>query len=174
MAKIAAILTDKFEDSEYEKPAEAFRNAGHKVITIGIKPGKKVVGKSEGLEVEIEKGLDTPTNEFDALLIPGGYSPDKLRVHKLAVDWVRKFANSGKPVFTICHGPQLLISADVLKGRRITGYASIIPDIRNAGAEFEDKEVVVDNNLVSSRNPRDIPVFIKACLNELDRYESCA
>jgi protease I len=106
-------------------------------------------------------------DDFDALLIPGGYSPDKLRVYEEAVRFVKDFVESGKPVFTICHGPQLLITAQVLKGRTITGYTSIIQDIKNAGATFVDADVVVDKNLISSRTPADLPSFIAAALNAL-------
>lgn len=101
------------------------------------------------------------------MLIPGGYSPDKLRSHDEAVRFVKDFMSSGKPVFSICHGPQLLITADVLKGRKVTGWKSIIQDIKNAGAIFIDEEVVEDDNLVSSRSPGDLPAFIYASLEKL-------
>ncbi|NLL13582.1 MAG: DJ-1/PfpI/YhbO family deglycase/protease, partial [Fibrobacter sp.] len=105
---------------------------------------------------------------YDALFIPGGYSPDQLRASAAPVKLVRDFMESGKPVFAICHAPQLLITADVLKGKKVTGYKSIIQDIKNAGAEFIDQQVVIDGNLVSSRNPSDIPAFIEACLKKLE------
>ena len=100
-------------------------------------------------------------------MIPGGYSPDKLRAHKDAVQFAKEFVQSDKPVFLICHAAQLLITADVLKGRKVTGYTSIVQDIKNAGAEYFDQEVVVDGNLVSSRNPGDLPAFIEASLKKL-------
>ena len=111
--------------------------------------------------------LDSSVDTFDALLIPGGYSPDKLRVDKDAVDFVRSFMQAAKPVFSICHGPQILITAKVLEGRNVTGWKSIIQDIVYAGGNFIDREVVVDGNLVSSRSPRDLPAFISACLDKL-------
>jgi protease I len=118
--------------------------------------------------VAVEKSFgDVSPGDFDALLIPGGYSPDKLRADEEAVAFVRDFMKTGKPVFSICHGPQILITADVLRGRRITGWKSIRQDIKNAGAEFADKEVVVDGNLVSSRQPSDLPAFVKASLEKL-------
>jgi protease I len=101
------------------------------------------------------------------LLIPGGYSPDKLRVDDDAVDFVREFMHKDKPVFTICHGPQILITAKALEGRTLTGWKSIAQDIIYAGGNFVDREVVVDGNLVSSRSPRDLPAFIEACLGKL-------
>lgn len=168
MSKIAVIIADFFEDVEYTKPAEAFRSAGHELMHVGIEKGKTVQGKNQMAEVRIEQAVDTASvDEFDALLIPGGYSPDRLRAHPEAVDFARTFVKSGKPVFAICHAPQLLITADVLKGRKITGYKSIIQDIKNAGAEFIDREVVEDGNLISSRNPNDIPAFSAAALARL-------
>ena len=116
----------------------------------------------------VDKAIsEVTTDTFGALLIPGGYSPDKLRADEQAVDFVREFVNSGKPVFSICHGPQLLITADVLRGRTITGWKSIVQDIKNAGATYIDQEVVIDGNLISSRSPQDLPAFIKACLARL-------
>lgn len=168
MAKIAVILEDMFEDSEYVKPAKAFKDAGHELTIVGMEDGKTVKGKREGTEVQIEKAFeDVTVDDFDALLIPGGYSPDKLRAHEKPVEFVKEFVKSGKPVFSICHGAQILITADVVKGRKITGWKSIIQDIKNAGAEYEDKEVVVDKNIVSSRQPSDIPAFIEESLKKL-------
>ncbi len=162
------IITNMFEDSEYSKPVNAFKKAGHKIIRVGLKEGEVVKGKKKGTPVKIDKAVtDVSVEDFDALLIPGGYSPDKLRANEDAVKFTKEFAESGKPIFSICHGPQLLITADVLKGRKITGWKSIIQDIKNAGAEFIDKEVVVDKNLVSSRHPGDIPAFIRESLKKL-------
>ncbi len=168
MAKIAALLTDYFEDSEYTQPAEAFQKAGHKVLHVGLKAGATVKGKRDHTPVIIDKSVkEVSVDDFDALFIPGGYSPDQLRVEDKAVQFTRDFVNSGKPVFAICHAPQIMITADVIRGRRITGYKSIIQDIKNAGAEFVDQSVVVDGNLVSSRNPGDLPDFIESCIAKL-------
>lgn len=168
MSKIAVIVTDWFEDSEYNEPAKAFVEAGHELVLIGLQAGQIVKGKKEQTPLKIEKAVkDVSASDFDALLIPGGYSPDKLRVDPDAVRFAKKFVQSGRPVFAICHAPQLLITADVIRGRTLTGYTSIIQDIKNAGAEFVDEEVVVDRNLVSSRNPGDLPAFIKASLEKL-------
>jgi len=166
MAKIAVIIDDMFEDVEYTEPADAFRGEGHELMHIGLKQGKKVKGKKKGTEVTIDRSVkDVSPDQFDALLIPGGYSPDRLRADKDAVIFTRKFLDSGKPVFSICHGPQLLISANRIRGRKMTGWKSIVQDIKNAGALFEDKKVVVDGNLISSRRPSDLPAFIEAALN---------
>jgi protease I len=168
MSKIAVVIADMFEDSEYTEPVKAFKEKGHDVVHVGMKEGETVKGKKEGTAVRIERSVkDVSVKEFDALLIPGGYSPDKLRAHEEPVHFVRDFVNSGKPVFAICHAPQLLITADVLRGRRITGWKSIVQDIKNAGAQFVDEKVVVDENLVSSRQPSDIPDFIAASLAKL-------
>jgi protease I len=168
MSTIAVIITDMFEDSEYSEPAAAFKNAGHKLVHIGLKAGETVKGKNRGTRVKTDKAVkEVSVDEFDALLIPGGYSPDKLRVDEDAVRFAKQFVESGKPVFAICHAPQLLITADVIRGRTITGWKSIIQDIKNAGAEFIDREVVEDGNLVSSRSPGDLPAFIEACLKKL-------
>jgi len=168
VAKIAVILDDWFEDSEYFEPVGAFSTAGHKIINVGLRKGKIVKSKKQGKQVDIDKSIDDSSiNDFDALLIPGGYSPDKLRAHKKPVEFVKKFVESGKPVFSICHAPQLLISAQIIKGRKITGWKSIIQDIKNAGGEFLDEEVVVDDNLVSSRSPQDLSAFIKTSMKKL-------
>jgi protease I len=168
MAKIAVIIDNLFEDSEYIEPAKAFQDKGHRLIHVGLEAGKTVKGKKKGTEVRIDKAVgDISVEDYDALLIPGGYSPDQLRVDEKAVRFAGDFVKSGKPVFAICHAGQLLITAQVLKGRRFTGYKSIIQDIKNAGAEFVDQEVVVDGNLVSSRNPNDIPAFVRESLKKL-------
>lgn len=175
MSKIGVLITDLFEDVEYTKPAEAFKNAGYELIHVGLEQGQTVKGKKEGTLVTIDKSFkDVSVQDFDAILIPGGYSPDKLRVDEDAVEFTRKFFNSGKPVFSICHAPQLLITADVIRGCKITGYKSIIQDIKNAGAEFIDQEVVEDKNLISSRNPNDISAFIDACLRRLESLAKAA
>ncbi|MGZ3598286.1 MAG: type 1 glutamine amidotransferase domain-containing protein [Syntrophales bacterium] len=168
MSKIAVIITDLFEDSEYTKPAKAFKKVGHELVHVGLRARKTVKGKKKGTPVRIDKAVkDVSADDFDALFIPGGYSPDKLRIDENAVQFVKRFVESGKPVFSICHAPQLLITAQVLQGREITGWKSIIQDIKNAGAEFIDQEVVEDGNLISSRSPDDIPAFIQACLKKL-------
>lgn len=168
MKKIGVMITDLFEDSEYTEPAKAFTQAGYELIHIGLEAGQTVRGKKENTPVRIDTAVsDASAEDVDALLIPGGYSPDKLRANDDAVSFAGRFMASGKPVFTICHGPQLLITAKVLKGRTLTGYKSIIQDIINAGGIFVDQEVVVDRNLITSRNPGDLPAFIKSSLKLL-------
>ena len=169
MSKVAVMITDMFEDSEYSKPAEAFKKAGHQLTHIGLKSGETVKGKAHGTPIKVDKTpKDVKVEDFDALFIPGGYSPDKLRVDEHVVEFVKDFVKSGKPVCLICHAAQLLITAQTLQGRKVTGWKSIIQDIKNAGAEFIDSEVVEDGNLISSRGPADIPPFIRACSQKLD------
>lgn len=168
MSKIASIMTDYFEDVEYTEPVKAYKESGHEVINIGLQGGQTVTGKTQQTPVEIQKSVtEARPEEFDALLIPGGFSPDMLRGHEAPVAFVKEFMSSGKPVFAICHGAQLLITADVIRNRKVTGYKSIVQDIKNAGADFQDSEVVVDGNLVSSRNPGDIPAFIRESMKLL-------
>jgi len=168
MAEIAAIIADMFEDVEYTEPVKAFREEGHKIINVGLSAGQTVKGKKKGTPVKIDVSVsDAQVKDFDALLIPGGYSPDKLRKNEDAVIFAGNFVMSGKPVFAICYGPLLLISAGVLQERSVTGYKSIIQDIKNAGAEFVDSEVVIDNNIVSSRDPSDMKAFIRESLDML-------
>lgn len=167
--KIAVLITDEFEDSEFTSPAEAYRKAGHEVVTIEKEAGKTVTGKQGEAKVKIDKAIDDVSpDEFDALLLPGGHSPDSLRGDDRFVTFTREFVNSGKPVFAICHGPQLLISADVIRGRKLTAVKPIVIDVKNAGAEFFDQEVVIDKDqLVTSRTPDDLPAFNREALRLL-------
>lgn len=167
MAKIAVLIENMFEDSEYGKPAVAFKKANHELVHLGIKKGI-VKGLKTGMKVKVKNSVsDVAVGDFDALFIPGGYSPDRLRGDDVVVAFVKRFGATGKPIFFICHGAQLLITANLLKGRKVTGWKSIRQDIKNAGAAFLDQEVVEDENFVSSRSPADIPAFIKASLKQL-------
>jgi len=166
--KIAVLIDEDFEDTEYSKPAAAYKQAGYRLLHVGLEKGKTVQGKHRQATAQIDESAhQASVDDFDAIFIPGGYSPDHLRVDSYVVNFVKHFVQSGKPVLMICHAPQLLITAQVLQGRKITGWKSIIQDIKNAGAEFIDQEVVEDGNLISSRSPRDIPVFIQASLRKL-------
>jgi protease I len=167
--KIAVLITDEFEDAEFTSPADAFRQAGHQVITIEKQAGKTVKGKKGEASVTIDKSIDeVQTADFDALLLPGGHSPDALRADDRFVEFTRQFADSGRPIFAICHGPQLLISADAVRGRKLTTVKPVVVDVKNAGADYYDKEVVVDNDtLVTSRTPEDLPAFNRESLRIL-------
>ena len=163
------MLTNGFEDSEFRQPYDALREAGHEVVIVGLEAGQKVDG-SKGVEkgVPVEKSFDQVTpDEFDALFIPGGYSPDRLRAHQAPVDFVRAFFESEKPVAAICHGPQLFLTANTFKDHRMTAWKTVQGDLRLAGANVVDEEVVVDRNLVTSRQPQDIPAFTRETLQLL-------
>ncbi|UOQ44705.1 type 1 glutamine amidotransferase [Halobacillus salinarum] len=169
MSKIACVLTSMFEDSEYTKPAEAFSKEGHEVTTIEWEAGKQVTGKQGEATVTIDASIDdVKPEDFDALFIPGGFSPDQLRGDEKFVQFAKHFMDQKKPVFAICHGPQLLITAKSLEGRSATGFKSIAVDMEYAGVSFKDEEVVVcQNQLVTSRQPGDIPAFNKEALKLL-------
>ena len=152
--KIAVLITDDFEDSEFTSPAEAFKLAGHQVITIEKQAGKTVKGKQGEAEVAIDRAIDDVTpGEFDALLLPGGYSPDQLRGDERFVTFTRDFVNGGKPVFAICHGPQLLAAAGILQGRTCSAYPACAPEVRLSGGHYADigiDQAHVDGNLVTA------------------------
>lgn len=166
--RIACVITNLFEDVEFQSPKEAFESDGHEVVTIGTKKGEEIKG-NHGQTVTLDEGIDdVNVTQFDALFIPGGFSPDQLRADKRFVSFAKEFMNEKKPVFAICHGPQLLITAEAVKGRDITGFKSIMVDLKNAGANYHDKEVVVcQNQLVTSRDPHDIPAFNREALKLL-------
>ena len=167
--RIAVLVTHDFEDSEYTEPVEAFRAARHCISNIEHQAGNVVYGKRRKSSVTIDQSIDhVSIHDFDALLIPGGYSPDRLRADDRYVEFVRDFAGAQKPIMCICHGPQLLISADVIRGRKLTAVKPIVIDVKNAGAEFYDQEVVVDKDqLVTSRTPDDLPAFNREALRLL-------
>ncbi|WP_026568946.1 MULTISPECIES: type 1 glutamine amidotransferase domain-containing protein [Sediminibacillus] len=169
MSKIACVLTDMFEDVEYTDPAKAFKDEGHEVVTIEKEAGKQVTGKQGEAKVTIDKGIDDVNpSDFDALFIPGGFSPDQLRADERFVSFAKHFMDEKKPVMAICHGPQLLITAKKLEGRQATGFKSIQVDMEYAGADLKDQEVVVcQNQLVTSRQPDDIPAFNRESLKVL-------
>ena len=168
MAKVAFVLGDGFEDSEFQVPYDRIREAGHQVSVVGTQPGKEVKGKKGNVMYTPELGPDqVSASDFDALVVPGGHAPDKLRMDEGIVKFVRGFFGSDKPVAAICHAGSLLIEADAVEGRTVTSYPSIRTDLINAGAEWEDKEVVVDGRLITSRNPDDLPAFCDAILAQL-------
>jgi protease I len=164
--KIAVLVTNDFEDSEYAVPVQAFKEKGHEVTIIEMEKGKTVIGNHGKTEVVIDESIDDVSQEeFDVLFIPGGFSPDILRADERFVGFAKAFMDAKKPVLAICHGPQLLITAKTLEGRDITGYKSIHVDLENAGANLHDKEVVVcQNQLVTSRQPKDIPAVVQESL----------
>jgi protease I len=162
MARIALVLGRDFEDSEFRIPYDSLRASGHQIDIIGIESGKTVSGKHGKEQVAIELAVeDADPDTYDALYIPGGYSPDHLRTDAAMVDFVEQMADRGKVIASICHGPSLLIEADVVRGKVLTSWPSIKTDLRNAGAKWVDKEVVVDDHLITSRKPADLEVFTR-------------
>jgi protease I len=169
--RVAALVTDGFEDSELTEPVRALREAGADVRIVSPKAGQ-IEGK-KGATVPVDLAVDqAQMTDFDALLIPGGLkNPDTLRQDERAVRLVREFFDAAKPIASICHGPWMLVEADVVRGRRLTSYPSLKTDIRNAGGEWTDATVVVDQGIVTSRNPGDLPAFIDKMLEELAEGE---
>lgn len=169
--KVAVVATHGFEQVELTEPVEKLRDAGATVHIVAPEGGRiKGWNKTDwGDEVEVDRTLrDANPDEYDALVLPGGVmNPDKLRMSEDARHFVRAFFDAGKPVSAICHGPWTLIDADVVDGRTMTSYPSIRMDLINAGAEWVDQEVVVDNGLTTSRNPDDLPAFIEKTIEEI-------
>lgn len=160
--KIACVLGPKFEDSEFKDPYEAFKQTGHEVVIVGLEAGAELEGDKGKVKAKVDKSFkDVKPADFDALFIPGGGSPDKLRAHPEAVTFVKSFMSLNRPVMAICHGPQLLLTADEFKNHRMTAWKTVQGDLKRAGADVVDQEVVVDRNLVTSRQPSDIPAFIR-------------
>lgn len=168
---IALLATDGFEDSELKKPLAAVQEAGATVSVIseevGLFEGKN--GASIAADMAI---ADAQVDQFDGLILPGGVqNPDTLRTNAAAIDFIRGFFEAGKPVAAICHAPWLLIEADVVEGRRLTSWPSLKTDLINAGADWVDEEVVVDEGLVTSRKPDDLPVFCEKMIEEFAEGE---
>jgi protease I len=166
--RIAILATDGFEQAELLEPRKALDAAGAETEVVSPKEGK-IKGwnhKDWGDEVKVDLSLeDADPAEYDALLLPGGVmNPDSLRMQPEAVSFVKSFFDSGKPVAAICHGPWTVIEAGAVKGYRLTSWPSLKTDIQNGGGEWVDKEVVVDDNLVTSRKPDDIPAFNREVL----------
>jgi protease I len=167
---VAILAADGFEEVELTKPKEALEDAGAKVSVVSLKAGEiqgmNHADKGEKVAVDLTLNSADP-DDFDALMLPGGLmNPDALRMEPAALDFVRAFFEAGKPVAAICHGPQILISADLVKGRRLTSWPAIQADVRNAGGHWVDAEVLVDNGLVTSRKPDDIPAFNEKMIEE--------
>lgn len=168
---VAIIVAEGFEEIEFTRPLEALENAGMKVDVISLKPGKVRAWAYTGWgkEYAVDKVIDdVNARDYDALVLPGGVmNPDKLRLNRQVVAFVKHFLEAGKPVAAICHGPWTLIETGLLKGRHVTSYPSIRTDLVNAGAEWEDREVIVDRGLVTSRNPDDLDAFCRKMLEEI-------
>jgi protease I len=169
--RVAILATNGFEQSELEKPRAALEEAGAETEIVSPQSDeiwswdRDQIGDRVKVDISLE---NAEPDEYDALLLPGGVmNPDQLRILPEAVEFVRAFFESGKPVAAICHGPQLLIEADVVRGRKLTSYPAIKTDLINAGAQWANETVVTDHGLVTSRMPEDIPAFNKKMIEEI-------
>ncbi|MHB0985916.1 MAG: type 1 glutamine amidotransferase domain-containing protein [Sulfuricella sp.] len=164
--KALIISADNFEDSELLFPYYRLKEEGFEVDIASIARGK--INGKHGYEVVVNRALrDVDPNEYDALILPGGKAPAALRKERAAVEIAKDFFRRNKPVAAICHGPQILITAGVLTGRRATCYRSVAEELKESGAFYEDSEVVVDSNLVTSRQPSDLPAFMREIVSLL-------
>ncbi|MCC5951152.1 MAG: type 1 glutamine amidotransferase [Acidimicrobiia bacterium] len=160
MARIAVLIEEDFEDSEYRLPRERLEAAGHDVVVAGPTAGSIYTGKRGDEKVAAEVATDSlAADEFDAVVVPGGYAPDKLRLDEDAVAFVREMNAEDKVVAAVCHAGSLLIDADAVDGRTVTSWPSIRVDLLNAGATWVDEEVVEDGNVITSRKPDDLEAF---------------
>jgi protease I len=169
--RVAIITENGFEEVELTNPKKAMEDAGIKVDILSTEQGKVKAWNHDhwSIELPVDVNLaDANPFDYDALMIPGGViNPDKMRTQKEYINFAKDFMESGKPVAAICHGPQLLIETGLLGGRKMTSYPSIRTDLKNAGAEWFDKEVVVDKGLVTSRSPKDLDAFNRKLLEEI-------
>jgi protease I len=169
--RVAILAADGVERVELEQPRRALDDAGARTDVLSIHDGE-IAARNNDLDDAGTFGVDrlvgsASVDEYDALLLPGGtVNPDKLRMQPAAVEFVRNFVESGKPVAAICHGPWSLVEAGVVGGRRLTSFPSLRTDLRNAGAEVVDEQVVTDRNLTTSRSPDDLPAFCKRIVQE--------
>jgi len=166
--RVAILIEQKVEDTEFQIPYNALKKAGAEVVVLGSRMNEEYKGKQGKLSIKPD-GTTTESlaREFDAVIIPGGHAPDQMRTNSKTVRFVQDAIAANKLVAAICHGPQVLIEGDLLKGKRATGFKSIRKDIENAGAEVLDDALVVDGNLLTSRRPGDLPIFTTAILSRL-------
>ena len=168
--RVAVLATDGFEQVELEKPVEALRAEGAEVEVVAPKAGEiqGFIHLDKGRRVHVDRDLaHADAGQYDAIVLPGGVvNPDLLRLEPKAIDFIRSFAEAGKPIAAICHGPWTLINAEAVEGKRMTSWPSLQVDLRNAGAEWVDQEVVVDDGLVTSRKPEDLPAFCSKMIEE--------
>jgi protease I len=171
-ARILIIATDGFEDSELLEPRRILKARGADVTLASLEMG--AIQGDKDASVEVDRTIDeVDAGDYDALVLPGGTkNPDKLRMDERVVATIRAFAGAGKPVAAICHAPWLLVEADLVRGRKVTGWPSIRTDLRNAGGEVVDEPAVTDGNIVTSRKPEDIPAFTEALIALYEKAEA--
>ncbi len=170
--KIACLLASGFEDSEFDVPRQRLEQAGYQVEVIGAKVADELKGDKGRVTATVERSIDEAKPEdYEGLLLPGGHSPDTLRADQRFVDFVRAFDQTKRPLAAVCHGPQLLITAGLVKGRTLTAWSTIQEDLRQIGARVEDEPVVVDDNWITSRKPGDLDAFSDKVIEELRELE---
>lgn len=168
--KVAMLMTQDFEDSEARMPLEALESKGIEVEIISPKAGEELKGMKGEFKVTSHKSISqSRAADYQGLIIPGGHSPEQLRAEPGAVEFVKEFGSLKRTIAAVCHGPQLLISADLVKGKKMTCYKTVAIDLKNAGAHYEDSALVVDDNLITSRQPSDLPQFCQATLDALQK-----
>jgi len=166
--KVAILIEQHVEDSEFQIPYTALQRAGAEVTVLGSRVNETYAGKQAKVSIKADATTtEARASDFDAVVIPGGMAPDKMRTNMKTVRFVRDAVEQGKLVAAVCHGPQVLIEADVLRGRRATGFRAIRKDMQNAGADFQNEALVVDGQLLTSRRPSDVPVFTAAIIRRL-------
>ncbi len=167
-ARVACILSDGFEDSEFRVPYDRMRAQGFEVDVISTRPGETIAGKQGKEKVTSTKGIDqVRSDDYEALFIPGGYSPDHLRIDRRFVEFAKAFDQAHKTVAAVCHGPQLLMTAGLVKGRTLTAWPTVQRDLELVGAHVKDEPVVVDGNWITSRKPDDLDQFSDAIVRRL-------
>lgn len=177
--RIAILATDGFEQSELTKPKQMLEETGATTVVIAPDDKRQIKGWNHGEwgeQVRVDVSLDEArASDYDALVLPGGVmNPDKLRLHDEAIEFIRDFGRTGRPLAAICHGPWTLINAGLVDGKRMTSWPSLRVDLENAGATWQDREVVEDGNLVTSRKPDDIPAFTHALIRALEHRQTKA
>jgi protease I len=170
MARVMFIVASDFEDSEFRVPYDRVKQAGHEAVIVGVEAGKQLKGKKGKETITTDLAArDLSADDFGALVIPGGYSPDHLRMDSDMVDLVQEFFQQDKPIAAICHAGWMLAEADIADGRTVTSWPSIKKDLIHAGAIWVDREVVEDGNLITSRKPDDLKAFSEALLRQIDK-----
>ena len=166
--RIAILAEQDFEDVELMEPLKAMKEAGAQIFIVGSGSQTSYQGKRGKATIKVDIDADkVRAEDFDAVIIPGGYAPDKMRLHQPMIDLVRKAHDLGKVIAAVCHGPQLLISAGIVSGRRLTSWPSVAIDLKNAGAIWVDEPLVKDGNIITSRRPSDLPVFNRAIIQAI-------
>ena len=169
--RVTILIDQLFQDSEVTEPKEKLEAAGFKVDVVGSNTTEEFVGK-KGTKIKANKSIDdVSAKDYVGLVIPGGWAPDKMRMNEKMVKFIEDINEKNKPIACICHGGSMLVEAGIVKGRKVTSYASIKTDLINSGARWCDKEVVVDGNLITSRTPADLPAFCAEFLKALSLIE---